>query len=103
MGLIPIDLDNFVKDSLSLYITNTFENWTFNPQQSTVNSLTNTSSFEIISNIELRRLLQNWDEMVKDYKEEEILSKYYCFDVYFPYLRRHIPFINSNNLFNKKK
>ncbi len=102
LDLLPIDPNAINKDSLSFYITETFHNWTFNPQQSTINSLTNTSSFDIISNLELRELLQNWDELVKDYNEEEIISKAYSFNDYFPYLRKHISFknvVNSDNIF----
>lgn len=105
-NLIPIDINTINKDSLSFYITETFHNYTFNPQQSTINSLTNTSSFEIISNLELRELLQNWDELVKDYREEEIISREYSFDNYFPYFRKHISFMNyanNNNIFNNQK
>lgn len=94
IDLMPIDINTVNKDSLSFYISKTFSNYTFNPQQSTINSLTNTSSFEIISNLELRGLLQNWDEMVKDYGEEEMTSRTYSFDFYFPYLREHISFRN---------
>ena len=75
LKLMPIDIKTVNMDSLSTYITGTFTQYTFNPQQSTINSLTNTSSFEIISNIELRELLQIWDELIKDYQEEEILYR----------------------------
>lgn len=97
LDLMPIDTNTIDKDSLSFYLSKTFNNFTFNPQQSAINSLTNSSSFGIISNPELRSLLQNWDEMVNDYNEEEINSKEYSFTVYFPYLREHIAFINFGN------
>lgn len=103
IDLMPIDINTIDKDSLSFFITETFSSWTFNPQQSTINALTNTSSFEIISNTELRRLLQNWDELVNDYAEEEQLSKSYSFDDYFPFFTKHISFIayaNGNNIFD---
>ncbi len=93
----PIDIKTINKDSLSFYISETFNYWTFNPQQSTINSLTNTSSFEIISNVELRELLQNWDELVKDYKEEEIISRESCLNDYFPFFRKHISFLKFSN------
>lgn len=106
INLIPIDINTMNKDSLSFYITETFNDWTFNPQQSTINALTNTSSFEIISNTELRELLQNWDELVKDYTEEEQISKLFSFENYFPFFRKHISFIayaDGTNIFDDTK
>ena len=97
INLMPIDIKTVNKDSLSFYITGTFYSYTFNPQQSTVNSLTNTSSFEIISNLELRELLQKWEELVKDYQEEEISFKKYFLDSYIPYFKNHISFVNFFN------
>lgn len=100
LKLIPIDIETVNIDSLSLYISETFKHYTFNPQQSSVNSLTNTSTFETISNLELRRLLQKWDELVKDYKEEELLFREYSFDNYVPYISKHISLIAYTNKTN---
>ncbi len=103
LNLTPIDIQGVNKDSLSFYISETFNHYTFNPQQSSVNSLTNTSSFEIISNLELRELLQEWDELVKDYQEEEILMREYSFDNYIPYFSKNISFLaftNNANIFD---
>tara|TARA_R110000765_G_scaffold127959_4_gene226036 strand:+ start:1095 stop:1838 length:744 start_codon:yes stop_codon:yes gene_type:complete len=49
--------------------------YTFNPSQGVIRSLVNTSSFELISNTELRRLLVSWEDVLADYKEEEDLAK----------------------------
>ncbi|WP_143057806.1 DUF6090 family protein [Maribacter orientalis] len=49
--------------------------YTFNPSQGVIRSLVNTSSFELISNTELRRLLVSWEDVLADYKEEEELAK----------------------------
>ncbi|BAO77268.1 DUF6090 family protein [Winogradskyella sp. PG-2] len=101
LNLMPIDINTINKDSLSIYISETFNHYTFNPQQSSVNSLTNTSTFETISNLELRRLLQKWDELVKDYKEEELLFRNYSFDNFIPYISKHISlkaFTNKTNI-----
>ena len=95
INLIPIDIKTFNKDSLSFYIKGTFYNYTFNPQQSTVNTLTNTSGFEIISNLELRELLQKWEELVKDYQEEEIMARYNYINQLKPFEKKHFNY-NSN-------
>ncbi|NKI30424.1 DUF6090 family protein [Croceivirga thetidis] len=105
LNLVPVAIDTFNKDSLSFYISETFNHHTFNPQQSTINSLTNTSSFEVISNLELRGLLQQWDELVKDYREEEIVAREHGFDKYVPYFEKHISFLaysNNDNIFNQE-
>ena len=38
----------------------------FNPSQGVIRSLVNTSSFELISNKELRRLLVSWEDVLAD-------------------------------------
>jgi hypothetical protein len=103
LNLIPIEINTVNKDSLSFYISETFNHWTFNPQQSAVNSLTNTSSFEIISNLELRELLQKWDELAKDYQEEEMIALEHGFNEYVPYFNKHISFLaysSNDNIFD---
>ncbi len=97
LNLVPIDIDKMNKDTLSSYITETFYNYTFNPQNSTIDALTNTSDFEIISNLELRGLLQKWKELVKDYQEEEISFQNYFLDSYIPYFKNHISLLNLIN------
>ena len=94
LSMLPINVDNVNLDSLSNYIVGTLDHWTFNPQQSSINSLSSTSSFDIISNKELRDLLQSWDELVSDYQEEEQTSKGYSHNYYLPYLRQNIAFKN---------
>ena len=49
--------------------------YTFNPSQGVIRSLVNTSSFELISNSELRRLLVSWEDVLADYQEEEDWAK----------------------------
>ena len=100
LNLTPINAQTVNIDSLSFYISNTFHHYTFNPQQSSINSLTNTSSFEIISNLELRKMLQKWNELVKDYQEEELLFRKYSFDNYVPYFSKNISFLAFTNNLN---
>ncbi|NNK81438.1 MAG: hypothetical protein HKO93_08055 [Flavobacteriales bacterium] len=61
-------------DSLS-QISKGWANWnTFNPSQGVIRSLVNTSSFELISDPELRILLVSWEDVLADYQEEENLA-----------------------------
>jgi hypothetical protein len=47
---------------------------TFNPSKGVTNALMNSSTFNLISNSELRQLLIRWDDVVTDYQEEEIYA-----------------------------
>lgn len=90
LDIIPIDIEQTNLDSLSRYIRRMRYRWTFNPSQGTINTLTSTSSFNVISDIELREMLLQWDDMVKDYTEEEMNSAEFAKNQYSDYLRHHI-------------
>jgi hypothetical protein len=66
-----------VLDSLSVYLWNSYGGITFNPSQSSIDALTNTSSFDVIKNDQLRDLLISWNDLITDYQEEELSSKAY--------------------------
>ena len=57
---------------------------TFNPSQGVIRSLVNTSSFELISNAELRRLLVSWEDVLDDYQEEEGMAIKDNYEILFP-------------------
>ena len=78
-----------VLDSLSYYLFWSYGGVTFNPSQSSIDALTSTSSFDIISNQNLRTLLISWNDLVKDYQEEERYSREYVSDQYDPYMSKH--------------
>jgi len=65
-----IDLDTFYERKNEWGWT-----YTFNPSQGVIRSLVNTSSFELISNAELRSLLVSWEDVLADYTEEEDQAK----------------------------
>jgi len=76
-------------DSLSYYLFWSYGGVTFNPSQSSINALTNTSSFDIISNEKLRDLLISWNDLIKDYQEEELMAVSHIRNQYDPYMSRH--------------
>lgn len=57
LDLCPIDINTVNLDSIQLYIFEIGKWETYNPTQGTIESLTNTSSFDIISDEKLRLLL----------------------------------------------
>jgi hypothetical protein len=70
----PIDLETIDLDSLWEGMKH-WGGWiTFNPSQGVIRSLVNTSSFELISDPELRVLIVSWEDVLTDYQEEEILA-----------------------------
>ena len=94
---MPIDFNSVNLDSVSYFIQETFYNWTFNPKQSTINSLSKNWSFDIISNLVLRTQPQNWSELILDYKEEETIARNFTNNYYLPCFREKIALINFLN------
>ena len=89
LSMMPIDLNKIKIDTIVSLLDKTYYNWTFNPKQSTINTLINTSSFDIISNVELRKLLQNWTDLYLDYNEEEMDLRNQVINLYRPYMTKH--------------
>jgi hypothetical protein len=70
---------------------NNWGHWiSFNPSQGVIRSLVNTSSFELISNPELRKLLVSWEDVLADYKEEEDLAIKDNYEVLLPEITRFL-------------
>jgi len=91
IALFPIRVtpERAVLDSLSHYLFWSYGGITFNPSQSSINALTNTSSFDIIKNEHLRNLLISWNDLISDYQEEELYSRAYIWDQFDPYCAKH--------------
>ena len=87
-----------ILDSLSHYMEKSFGGYTFNPSQTSISALINTSSFDIISSDELSNLLISWNDLVKDYQEEEKYAKNFAENRYSVFYSKHFTW-NLN--FNK--
>ena len=85
----PIELSTVNLDSLSLNIGNMHGTYSFNPSQGTINSLISSSSFELVSNRELRSLLVSWKDVYQDYHEAEIFANKSQLHNIFPYYNKH--------------
>ena len=77
-------------DSLRLYASKAWATFTFDPSQSSIQSILSASSLDIIQNQELRSLLVNWSDLVADYQDEEVTTVTYFFDHIRPYLESHM-------------
>ena len=89
LGQLPI------KDSLMYYQRTCFTNKSFNPKNGTVKALINSSSFDLIQNDSLRRLLISWNDVLGDYLEEEQFAMDILFKEYFPFNREVYDYENN--------
>lgn len=90
MAEFPINPDSLDLDSFQTKTRHFFARHTFNPSQGIINSLVNTSSFDLISDGELRRLLVSWNDVLEDYQEEEIIAANMLNDQITPYIFSHL-------------
>ena len=99
----PIDPETIDVDAYRAGVRG-WASWsTFSPSQGVIRSLVNTSSFELISNPELRVLLVSWEDVLADYKEEEDQALHVLQDFLLPELMAHISWVNgwSDDRFDK--
>ncbi len=82
----PIKLDEIDIDSFQKNMMHWGRRYTFNPSQGVIKSLVNSSSFDIISNHELRQLLVSWEDVLSDYQEEEEIASISMREIYIPIL-----------------
>lgn len=87
----PLNLDSINLDSLKEKSKGLGYRYTFNPSQGIVNSLVSTSSFELISDLELRKLLVGWSDVLADYQEEERNAVRLVNDHITPFRVTHFP------------
>lgn len=88
----PIDITTLDLDSFRVRRQGFGTHWTFNPSQGIINSLVNTSSFDLISNPELRKLLVSWNDVLVDYQEEELRAAAVLIDQIRPFMIKHFSF-----------
>ena len=86
--LVGSDLD---MDSLAVAFYRMRDLHSADLSMGSITTLINTSSFEIISNTELRTLLIQWEDLISDYFEREGQAKHYVQQTVIPYLARRIP------------
>ena len=87
----PIVQNEIDKDSLSRALDRIRNLSSADLSMGSISTLNNTSSFEIISNTELRSLLIQWDDLISDYFEREEQAINYTRQTIIPYLAKRIP------------
>jgi len=88
--LFPIKVDSVNLDSLGLSIRKSGRWTTFDPSQGTIDALISTSSFDVISDKQLRMLLLTWKGNVKDYFRNEQNTLDRLNTIYNPYRLKNI-------------
>ena len=96
-SLFPININEDNLDTLSKHIFRTTVTWTYNPSQGSINGMINTSSFEIISNIELRQILVSWQDLLMDYQEGELDGKDIANNRMDPFFSKHFDILFDFN------
>ena len=91
----PINIETINLDTLGKDLQY-WGNWsTFNPSQGVIKSLVNSSTFELISDPDLRALLVSWEDVLADYKEEEDIAVQLLYDHLFPELASKVAWRSS--------
>ena len=91
IDLFPIDVQTVNYDSLAILLNNTNYSGTFDYSNTSIEKIRNSSSNDIISNIELRNLLLLWDSILQDYLGRESRSVEHFYEDYMAFLNKHIP------------
>ena len=76
---------NLAEDIQNIYIQ-AMEAHTYNPSNGIVNSLISSGNFELIQNDTLQNLIISWNDVLEDYKEEELAATDFWNTRFEPYL-----------------
>jgi len=90
-NLFPINPSEIDKDSVSMALSRTLNLSSADLSTGSISALINTSSFEIISNSELRSLLIQWEDLISDYYERELQAINYTKNTMVPFLAKRVP------------
>ncbi len=97
MEYFPIQLETHIVDSVILKLRLSLERYTFNPSQGTILSMLNNSTFEVIRDEELRKLLISWNDWVKDYQENETQKMFHTRTFLVPILSKNLNFRDTSD------
>lgn len=89
-------------DSLTTLAYGVGEQYTFDPFQGMYNSIINSGKIEIISNDSLKKKISRFQDLLNDYKEEEINTMNFTANNFYTFIINNSA-INFNFRFNKMK
>lgn len=79
-------------DSIHLHWESAWLTSSFDPSQSSIQSVLSSSNLKVIQNEELRQLIVGWTDGFKDYQEEEIEAKNHFLNNLLPYMTANFNF-----------
>ena len=91
MKMFPIDIETVDLDTIRVKIRGSFNDWTFEPLQDRINFLLNSSTFNLVSNEELKNVLLSWNSIYQDFREDELRAIDYSFNVLYPFRDKNFP------------
>ena len=91
IDLFPIDNQTINLDTLAFLLERTHFVGNYDYSNTSLEKIRNLSSFDIISNVELRNLLLQWEVGLTDYMEREMQVINHHEERYAPNLGNHIP------------
>ena len=68
----------------------------YNPYSSSIKSVINSNSLELIQDEELRKYLVSWEDVLLDYQEEVIAYFKFMNEQFWPYVRENFDFLGSD-------
>lgn len=84
--IMSINLENVSTDSLLLLVRTVNHNYTFDPFQGIYNSVINSGKIELISNDALKNKVSRIQDLLMDYKEEEVETQTYAKNNLYPFI-----------------
>jgi hypothetical protein len=101
ISIFPITTKNW-DEILSIFHNSKFVFYpSFNPSTSSLQSLINSSSFDVIKNERLRKHLLSWNDLVDDYKEEEDAANNVLRNLFYPIYINEKEAIYDGNQFTR--
>lgn len=91
-----VDLDSLRYHSLWARVA-----YTFDPSQSSVESLISSGSINLIENVELREKLIRWQDLITDYLEEEKEMRKFTLDHFIPFILDHFKLYTDEERFDE--
>ena len=86
--LFPIDLDELNLDTLANLLYKLDTRGSFDVSQGSINTIINSSLFEIIRDNELRSLLLQWPDLMNDFTQAEERAKDFIHQILRPYMTK---------------
>jgi nitroimidazol reductase NimA-like FMN-containing flavoprotein (pyridoxamine 5'-phosphate oxidase superfamily) len=93
--IMSINPESVSIDSIMLLIDRVNANYTFDPFQGIYNSVINSGKIELVSNEELKNKISRIQDLLKDYREEEVGAQTFVKNNLYPFLLKQ-PIISFN-------